>query len=46
MKKYDIKLVSEICEERTKKILIINKWFSSEFKRELQESSNWTLKIN
>lgn len=46
IKKYDIKLISEICEEKTKKILVINKWVLSDFNKELQESSNWTLKLN
>ena len=46
MEKYDIKLVEEICDEKTKKILTINQGLISDFEKELFESSNWTLKIN
>ena len=45
MEKYDIKLVSEICDEKSKKILTINQWLFSDFKNELFESSNGNLKI-
>lgn len=44
MGKYDIKLIEEICGEKTKKILTINQWLFSGFEKELFESSNGTLK--
>ncbi len=45
MEKYDIKLISEICDEKSKKILSINLWLFSDFEKELFESSNGSLKI-
>ena len=45
MEKYDIKLISEICSEKTKKILTINQWLFSDFEKELFDSSNGSLKI-
>ena len=45
MAKYDIKLISEICNEKTKKILSINQWLLQDFSKELYESSNWKLRI-
>ena len=45
MGKYDIKLISEICDEKSKKILTINQWLFSSFKEELFESSNGSLKV-
>ena len=44
MVKYDIKLVSEICDEKSKKILTINQWLFSDFEKELLESSNGSLR--
>lgn len=46
MEKYNIKLVSETCEENTKKILNINQWYVLDFEKELFEASNWSLKIS
>ncbi len=45
MEKYDIKLISEICDEKSKKMLSINLWLFSDFEKELFESSNGSLKI-
>jgi hypothetical protein len=45
MEKYDIKLISEVCDEKSKKILTINQWLCSDFEKELFESSNGSLKI-
>ena len=45
MGKYDVKLIEEICDEKTKKILTINQWLFSDFEKELFESSNGCLKI-
>ena len=45
MEKYDIRLINEICDEKTKKILSINQWLFPDFSKELYESSNWSLKI-
>ncbi len=45
IEKYDIKLIEEICDEKTKKILSINQWLISDFEKELLESSNGTLRI-
>lgn len=45
IEKYDIKLISETCEENTKKILNINQWYLLDFEKELFEASNWSLKI-
>ena len=45
MEKYDIKLISEICDEKSKKILTINQWLFSDFEKELFEASNGNLKI-
>ena len=45
MEKYDIKLISETCSEKTKKILTINQWLFSDFEKELFDSSNGNLKI-
>ena len=45
MEKYDIKLISEICDEKSKKTLSINQWLISDFEKELYESSNGSLKI-
>jgi len=45
MEKYDIKLISETCNEKSKKILAINQWLFSDFNEELFESSNWSLSI-
>ena len=46
MGKYDIKLISEVCNEKSKKILTINQWLLSDFEKELFESSNGNLKID
>ena len=46
MEKYDIKLINEICDEKSKKTLTINQWLISDFEKELFESSNGNLKIN
>lgn len=45
IEKYDIKQISEVCDEKTKKILTINQGLISDFEKELFESSNWSLKI-
>ena len=45
MEKYDIKLISEICDEKSKKILTINQWLFSDFEKELFEASNGCLKL-
>jgi len=45
MEKYDIKLIEEICDEKSKKILSINQWLISDFEKELWEASNGSLKI-
>jgi putative IMPACT (imprinted ancient) family translation regulator len=45
MEKYDVKLIGEICDEKTKKNLTINQWLLSDFEKELFESSNGSLKI-
>ena len=45
MEKYDIKLISEVCDEKSKKILSINQWLLQDFEKELFESSNGALKI-
>ncbi len=45
MEKYDIKLISEICDEKSKKFLTINQWLFSDFEKELIESSNGSLKV-
>jgi hypothetical protein len=45
MEKYDIKLISEVCDEKSKKTLSINQWLISDFEKELYESSNGSLKI-
>jgi len=46
MEKYDIKLISEICDEKSKKTLTINQWLLSDFEKELFETSNGSLKIS
>ena len=45
MEKYDIKLISEVCDDKSKKVLTINLGLISDFEKELFESSNWQLKI-
>lgn len=45
MEKYDIKLINEICDEKSKKVLSINQWLFSDFEKELFEASNGNLKI-
>ena len=45
MEKYDIKLISETCNEKSKKVMTINQWLFSDFNKELVESSNWSLSI-
>ena len=45
MEKYDIKLISETCNDKSKKVLTINLGLISDFEKELFESSNWQLKI-
>jgi len=45
MEKYDIKLIEETCDEKSKKILSINQWVISDFEKELWEASNGSLKI-
>jgi hypothetical protein len=45
MEKYGIKLVSEVCDEKSKKTLTINQWLLSDFEKELFEASNGSLKI-
>ena len=46
MEKYDIKLINEVCDEKSKKILSINQWLFSDFEKELFESSNGSLKVS
>ena len=45
MEKYDIKLINEVCDEKSKKILSINQGLFSDFEKELFEASNWKLNI-
>lgn len=45
IEKYDIKLISEICNEKSEKIISINQWLLLDFEKELYESSNGSLKI-
>lgn len=45
MEKYDVKLIEEMCDEKAKKILAINQWLFPDFKKELFESSNGSLKV-
>jgi putative IMPACT (imprinted ancient) family translation regulator len=45
MEKYDVKLINEICDEKSKKVLTINQWLFSDFEKELFEISNGSLKI-
>ena len=45
MEKYGIKLINEVCDEKTKKILTINQWLFSDFEKELFEASYGSLKI-
>ncbi len=45
MEKYDIKLLSETCDDKSKKVLTINQGLIQDFEKELFESSNWQLKI-
>ena len=45
MEKYDVKLISEICDKKSKKTMSINQWLFSDFEKELFESSNGSLKI-
>ena len=45
MEKYDIKLISETCDEKSKKILSINQGLIPDFEKELFETSNGSLKI-
>lgn len=45
MEKYDIRLINEICDEKSKKILTINQWLFPDFEKELLEVSNGSLKI-
>jgi putative IMPACT (imprinted ancient) family translation regulator len=45
MEKYDAKLISEICDEKSKKVLVINQWLFSNFEKELFEASNGSLKV-
>jgi len=45
MRKYDIKLISEFCDKKSKKIMIINQWLFSDFENELFEASNGSLKV-
>lgn len=45
MGKYDIKLIEEICDKKSKKVLNINQWLFSDFKKELFESSNGSLLV-
>lgn len=46
MEKYDMKLISEICDEKSKKILTINQWLFYDFNKELFESSNGNLSVS
>jgi thymidine kinase len=45
MEKYNIKLINEVCDEKSKKILTINQGLFTDFEKELFESSNGSLKI-
>jgi thymidine kinase len=45
MERYDIKLINEVCDKKSKKILSINQGLFSDFEKELFESSNGSLKI-
>ena len=45
MGKYDIRLINEVCDEKSKKILAINHWLLSDFEKDLFESSNGSLKV-
>jgi putative IMPACT (imprinted ancient) family translation regulator len=45
MEKYDIKLINETCNEKSKKVLSINQWLFSDFEKELFEASNGSLRI-
>ena len=45
MEKYDIKLINEFCDEKSKKVLSINQWLFSDFEKELFETSNGSLSI-
>ena len=45
MEKYSIKLIDEICDEKSKKILSINQGLFPDFEKELFESSNGNLRI-
>ena len=45
MEKYEIKLIEEMCDDKTKKKLLINQWLLSDFSKELYESSKWTIKV-
>lgn len=45
MNKYDIKLIDEICDEKSKKTLSINQWLFSDFEKELFEASNGSLLV-
>jgi hypothetical protein len=46
MEKYDIKLINEVCDEKSKKILSINQGLFPDFEREIFESSNGNLKVS
>lgn len=46
MGKYDIKQISEFCNDKSTKILSINQGLIEEFKKELFELSNWWLQVN
>lgn len=46
IEKYNVKLISETCNDKTIKILTINQWLINDFDNELKENSNWSLKIN
>ena len=45
MEKYDIKLINEICDEKSRKVLSINQWLFSDFEKEIFEASNGSLTI-
>lgn len=45
MEKYDIKLISEVCNDKSTKTLSINQGLFSDFEKELFDSSNGSLKI-
>ena len=45
MGKYDIKLINEVCDEKSKKVLSINQGLFSDFEKELFDISNWKLNI-